>query len=217
MTVTGIESDMESVSLIFSVNVIDLNGILNVEFERSFFDSIYNETDDLFFILADGDEVISEEIQTTQSRSLSIKVPSGTEDLEIIGSVFNNSKLESVVTAPVVTAPVVTAPVVTAPVVIQENNNECGPGTVLENNICVLDQRCGPGTVLENNICVLDQRCGPGTVIEGGACVIDSTPAKSSSPSISKELIMSVTIAFVIAGIVGIIFALIAKANKNRN
>ena len=227
MTVTGIESDMESVSLIFSVNVIDLNGILNVEFERSFFDSIYNETDDLFFILADGDEVISEEIQTTQSRSLSIKVPSGTEDLEIIGSVFNNSKLESVVTAPVVTAPVVTAPVVTAPVVtapvvtapvvIHENNNECGPGTVLENNICVLDQRCGPGTVLENNICVLDQRCGPGTVIEGGACVIDSTPAKSSSPSISKELIMSVTIAFVIAGIVGIIFALIAKANKNRN
>ena len=118
MTVTGIESDMESVSLIFSVNVIDLNGILNVEFERSFFDSIYDESDDLFFILADGDEAISEEIQTnSQSRSLTIKVPSGTEDLEIIGSVFNNSKLESVVTAPVVTAPVVTAPVVTAPVV----------------------------------------------------------------------------------------------------
>ena len=226
MTVTGIESDMESISLIFSVNVIDLNGILNVEFERSFFDSIYDESDDLFFILADGDEAISEEIQTnSQSRSLTIKVPSGTEDLEIIGSVFNNSKLESVVTAPVVTAPVVTAPVVTAPVVTapvvtapvvtapvvtapvvtapvvtDENNNECGPGTVLENNICVLDQRCGPGTVLE-----------------GDACVIDSTPVKSSSPSISKELIMSVTIAFVIAGIVGIIFALIAKANKNKN
>ena len=84
--------------------------------------------------------------------------------------------------------------------VTDENNNECGPGTVLENNICVLDQRCGPGTVLE-----------------GDACVIDSTPVKSSSPSISKELIMSVTIAFVIAGIVGIIFALIAKANKNKN
>ena len=194
MTVTGIESDMESVSLIFSVNVIDLNGILNVEFERSFFDSIYDESDDLFFILADGDEAISEEIQTnSQSRSLTIKVPSGTEDLEIIGSVFNNSKLESVVTAPVVTAPVVTAPVVT-----DENNNECGPGTVLENNICVLDQRCGPGTVLEDD-----------------ACVLDSTTPKSSSNS--KELIMSVTIAFVIAGVIGIIFALIAKANKNRN
>ena len=57
-----------------------------LEFERSFFDSIYDESDDLFFILADGDEAISEEIQTnSQSRSLTIKVPSGTEDLEIIG------------------------------------------------------------------------------------------------------------------------------------
>ena len=36
MTVTGIESDVEYVSLIFSVDVTDLNGILNIEFERSF-------------------------------------------------------------------------------------------------------------------------------------------------------------------------------------
>ena len=48
MTVTGIESDVESGSLIFSVDVTDINGILNVEFERSFFDSIYDNTDDLF-------------------------------------------------------------------------------------------------------------------------------------------------------------------------
>ncbi|MDC0927717.1 hypothetical protein OAQ30_01660 [Nitrosopumilus sp.] len=200
MTVTGIESDVEYVSLIFSVDVTDLNGILNIEFERSFFDSIYDGTDDLFFILADGDEAISEEIQTnSQSRSLTIKVPSGTEDLEIIGSIFNNSKLESVVTAPVVTAPVVTAPVVTAPVVTTEYDNQCGPGTILEDNACILDQRCGPGTILEDN-----------------ACVLDSSPVKSSSSN-SKELIMSITIAFVIAGIVGIIFALISKANRNKN
>ena len=96
MTVTGVESDTESMSLIFSVDVTDSTGILNVELERSFFDSIYDDTDDLFFILADGDEAISEEIQTTlQSRSLTIKVPSGTEDLEIIGSAFNNSKLKN--------------------------------------------------------------------------------------------------------------------------
>ena len=209
MTVTGIESDIESFSLIFSVDVTDLNGILDVEFERSFFDSIYDDTDDLFFILADGDEAISEEIQTnSQSRSLTIKVPSGTEDLEIIGSVFDISKSEiivpvvtaPVVTAPVVTAPVVTAPVVTASVISNPSNNECGPGTVLENNVCVLDERCGPGTVLENNVCVLD-----------------SVPVKSSSSSNSKELIMGVTVAFVIAGVIGIIFALISKANRNKH
>ena len=214
MSVTGIESDVESASLIFSVDVTDLNGILNIEFERSFFDSIYDGTDDLFFILADGDEAISEEIQnTSESRSLSIKVPSGTEDLEIIGSVFNNSEFEPVVTEPVVTEPVVTEPVVTEPVVTEPVVTEpvvTEPVVTDEN-----DNECGPGTVLENNICVLDQRCGPGTVLEDDACVLDSTTPKSSSNS--KELIMSVTIAFVIAGVIGIIFALIAKANKNRN
>jgi len=196
MTVTGIESDTESASLIFSVDVTDSTGILNVELERSFFDSIYDDTDDLFFILADGDEAISEEIQSTsQSRSLIITVPSGTEDLEIIGSVFNNSVEE-----PIVEEPIVEEPIVEEPIVENISNNECGPGTVLENDVCVLDERCGPGTVLENDVCVLD-----------------SVPITSSSSSNSKELIMSVTIAFVIAGIIGIILALISRANRNKN
>ena len=186
MTVTGIESDTESASLIFSVDVTDSTGILNVELERSFFDSIYDDTDDLFFILADGDEAISEEIQSTsQSRSLIITVPSGTEDLEIIGSVFNNSVEE---------------PIVEEPIVENIPNNECGPGTILEDDICILDQRCGPGTILED-----------------GACVLDSAPVTSSSSGNSKELIMSITVAFVIAGIIGIILALISRANRNKN
>jgi hypothetical protein len=186
MTVTGIESDTESMSLIFSVDVTDSTGILNVELERLFFDSIYDDIDDLFFILADGDEAISEEIQTTsQSRSLTIKVPSGTEDLEIIGSAFNNSVEE---------------PIVEEPIVENISNNECGPGTILEDDICILDQRCGPGTILED-----------------GACVLDSTPVTSSSSGNSKELIMSITVAFVIAGIIGIILALISRANRNKN
>ena len=179
MTVTGIESDTESASLIFSVDVTDSTGILNVELERSFFDSIYDDTDDLFFILADGDEAISEEIQSTsQSRSLIITVPFGTEDLEIIGSVFNNSVEE-----PIVEEPIVEEPIVEEPIVENISNNECGPGTVLENDVCVLD----------------------------------SVPITSSSSSNSKELIMSVTIAFVIAGIIGIILALISRANRNKN
>ncbi len=110
MSITGIESDTESMSLIFSVDVTDLTGILDVTFDRTFFDSIYDGTDDLFFILADGDEAISEETETTsQSRTLSIKIPSGTEELEIIGSVFENSQvLEPVlVEEPIVEEPIV--------------------------------------------------------------------------------------------------------------
>ena len=188
MTVTGIESDTESMSLIFSVDVTDSTGTLNVELERSFFDSIYDDIDDLFFILADGDEAISEEIQTTlQSRSLTIKVPSGTEDLEIIGSAFNNSVEE---------------PIVEEPIVENIPNNECGPGTILENNICVLDNRCGPGTILEDGACVLDSV---------------STYSTSQSPGMTKELIIGTTSAFVIAGIIGIILALISRANRNKN
>ena len=194
-------------SLIFYVTVSDSNGKLNVTFEREFFDSTYDGEDDLFFVLADGDETISQEIETTsQSRSLTIDVPSGTEELEIIGSVFGISKeLPSVTETPVTETPVTETPVTETPVTetpVTETplTNECGPGTVLENDVCVLDQRCGPGTVLENDVCVIDQ-----------------TPVTPSSSGNSKELIMGVTVAFVIAGVIGIIFALISKANRNKH
>ena len=219
LNVYEIESDTDSMSLIFYVNVDDSSGKLNVKFEREFFDSIYDGEDDIFFVLTDGDETISKEIETTsQSRSLTIDVPSGTEELEIIGSTFNNNEFELVVETPIVETPIVETPIVETPIVetpivetpivetpivetpIVENSNQCGPGTVLENNICILDKRCGPGTVLENQICILD-----------------STPTKSSSIGNTKELIMSVTVAFVIAGIIGIVFALISKANRNKN
>jgi hypothetical protein len=186
MNIVGIESDTESMSLILSVDVTDLNGKLDVVLDRSFFDSVYDDVDDLFFILADGDEVISKEIQTTsQSRTLSITVPYGTEELEIIGSVFGSSVEE---------------------IIVEE---------IIVND--VPDNECGPGTILENNICVLDQRCGPGTILEGNACVLDSTLVKPSTPGHTKELIMSVTTALGIAGVIGIILAIIARANKNKN
>ena len=186
VNVIGIESDTESMSLIFSVDVTDLNGKLDVTLDRSFFDSVYDDTDYDFFILADGDESVFEETETkNQSRTLSITVPSGTEELEIIGSVFNSSVEE---------------------VIVEE---------VIVND--VPDNECGPGTILEDNICILDQRCGPGTVLEGDACVLDSSHVESSPKGNFRELIMSVTITLGIAGIIGIILALIARANRNKN
>ena len=193
MTISKIESDIESMSLIFSVIVTDSTGKLNVQFDRIFFDSIYNGVDDSFFVLSDGDETLSRETKTnSQSRTLSIDVPSGTEELEVIGSIFDSSK-------------VIETPVIETPVIETLPANQCGPGTVLEGDACVLDQRCGPGTVLEGDVCILD------------STTPSSTTPSSTSPSsgISKELITSFTVAFVIAGIIGIILALISKANKN--
>ena len=196
MNIVGIESDTESMSLILSVDVTDLNGKLDVVLDRSFFDSVYDDVDDLFFILADGDEVISEEIQTTsQSRTLSITVPYGTEELEIIGSVFSSSVEEIIVEE-----------IIVEEIIVEE---------IIVND--VPDNECGPGTILENNICVLDQRCGPGTILEDNACVLDSTLVKPSTPGHTKELIMSVTTALGIAGVIGIILAIIARINKNKN
>ena len=197
LTVYEIESDNDSMSLIFYVDVNNSSGKLDVTFDRNFFDSIYDGVDDKFFILSDGDETIFRETQTTfESRTLSIDVPLGTEELEIIGSEFGFSK-------------VVETPVVETPVVETTPTNECGPGTVLENNVCVLDQRCGPGTVLENNVCVLDSS-------ESSSSESDST-TNSIPPSSNKEIITSFAIAFGIAGVVGIILALIAKGHKKKD
>ncbi len=214
LTVYEIESDTDSMSLIFYVDVDDSTGKLNVTFDRNFFDSIYDDVDDHFFILSDGDETIFREIETTsQSRTLSIDVSLGTEELEIIGSEFGFSKEISipvvetpVVQTPVVETPVVETPVVETPVVETIPSNECGPGTILENNVCVLDQRCGPGTILENNVCVLDS-----------STTTVSTSTSTTSTSSNKEMIISFSLAFGIAGAVGIILALIAKAHKKKN
>ena len=207
LTVYEIESDTDSMSLIFYVDVFELTGKLDVTFDRVFFDSIYDGVDDSFFILSDGDETIFKETQTTsESRTLTIDVPSGTEELEIIGSVFNSFNVieTPVVETPVVETPVVETPVVETPVVEtptqSSDSNQCGPGTVLEGDSCVLDQRCGPGTVLEGDSCVLN----PNSI----------SPTKSLGTS--KELIISFTGALAIAGTVGIIFALISKANRNK-
>ena len=91
LTVSNVETDLDFISLILTVNVTDSPGILEITFDRNFFDSTYQGSDDAFIILADGDEPNFAEIETnSQSRTLSIQLPSGTEDVEIIGSVFGS-------------------------------------------------------------------------------------------------------------------------------
>ena len=116
LTVYEIESDTDSMSLIFYVDVNASTGKLDVTFDRNFFDSIYDGVDDQFFILSDGDETIFREIQTTfESRTLSIDVSLGTEELEIIGSEFGFSKI---IETPVIETPVIETPVIETPVIL---------------------------------------------------------------------------------------------------
>jgi len=212
ITVSGFEADLESISLILTVDVTDSTGMLDITFDRSFFDSIYEGLDDEFFVLADGDFTNFDETETTtQSRTLSIELPAGTAEVEIIGSVFGNLTAETEETTMEETMEEETMEEET----MEEETMEEPAETVDETP----KTECGPGTVLQNGVCVLDERCGPGTVLKDGECVVESIPKPSeiSVKGMGKELIIGIVAALGVAGIIGIILGVISKASKNKN
>jgi len=242
MTVSGVEADLDFVSLIFTVDVTDSLGTLDITFDRSFYDSIYQGEDEEFIVISDGglEPNFTETETTPQSRTLSIELPSGTEELEIIGSSFDNFISEPTTPEPVVETPepvvetpepVVETPepvVETPEPVVETPKTQCGPGTILKDGECVLDStpepvvetpktQCGPGTILKDGVCTLDERCGPGTILKDGECVLDSTPkpTETSVKGMGKEMVMGVIIAFVAAGIVAVVFGIMSKASKS--
>ena len=239
LTVSDIEADLDFISLILTVDVTDSLGILEITFDRNFFDSIYEGSDDEFIILADGDEPNFTEIETnSQSRTLNIELPSGTEDVEIIGSIFGSSVEEKPEPVEEKPEPVEEKPepveekpepVEEKPEPVEEKPEpvEEKPEPVEEKPEPVEEKpktECGPGTILEDGFCVLDERCGPGTILEDGVCVLDSSSSYSSPSSndtslkgLGKEFLIGIVAAFVIAGTIGIIIALMSKAGKRKN
>lgn len=186
--ILGVVPDLDFISLIFEVNVTGSPGILEITLDRDFFDSIYQGADDLFIVLADGDEPNFEEIVTTYKiRILSIEVPSGTEEIEIIGTVFGEPEPVNAIPAPEPEPEPAPAP---------QPKTQCGPGTVLKDGVCVLDEKCGPGTILQDGVCVVLPSASAGKV------------------SISKDLIVGAGTALVIAFILIIIFAAISRVSR---
>jgi len=216
MTVSGVEADLDFISLILTVDVSDSTGTLDITFDRSFFDSIYKGADDDFIILADGDEPNFTETSTPQSRTLNIELPSGTEEVEIIGSVFGTSIPEPVDETP--------EPVDETPEPVDETPEPVDetPEPVDETPEPVDETpktQCGPGTILKNGACVLDERCGPGTVLKNGECVLESIPKSSeiSIKGIGKEMITGVVAALAVAGVIAIILGIMSKASKSKD
>ena len=197
LTVTSVEPDSGFGSLLFAVDVTDPAATLNLVLERSFLDSTFEGSDDPFIIINQfGEDLIFTETTTSQSRTLNIELPLGTVEVDVIGTSFNN---------PVEEPPVEETPVEEPPV--EETPVDDTPKT-----------QCGPGTILKDGACVLDERCGPGTILKDGACVIDSTTqTSSSSQGMGKESIIGFVAAFLIAGIVAVILGIIARASKSSN
>ena len=84
-TVTEMEIDMDSTSLVIEVDTID-DGSITVTLPRDVIDATINGEDDDLFVIVDGEEVDFEESKTSTDRTLTIAFPAGAEEIEIIGS-----------------------------------------------------------------------------------------------------------------------------------
>jgi len=93
--VNGIEIDSNDVVIVLDVNVIEDSGSITITFEREFFDSLYYDNDDEFVIIADGDNVYYNEINTSsESRTIQFK-NSDIEAVEIFGTQFMGNDILS--------------------------------------------------------------------------------------------------------------------------
>jgi len=86
---------------------------------------------------------------------------------------------------------------------MEEETSKCGPGTILKDGACVLDERCGPGTHFEDGVCVLDEKA-------------PETEGVGLGGSNTSQLIIPIIIGFGIAFIVMIILWLIGRAGRSR-
>ncbi len=192
--VLSVQSDLEFISLLFQVKVTGSPGILEITLDRNFLDATFEGVDDEFFMITDGfDEPTFEEVETTSElRTLRIELASGTEELEIFGTAFGEpeSAPEEVPEEP--------ETVVEEPEEVTEPKTQCGPGTVLKNGACVLEDKCGPGTVLQDGVCVL------------------TASSSITSPLTSRDFIVGGGAALVIALILIIIFAAIGRASRGK-
>jgi len=218
MTVSAVEADLDFISLILTVDVTESPGTLDITFDRTLFDSTFEGLDDDFIILADGDEPVFSETQTNSvSRTLSIELPAGTEEIEIIGSSFNtpSDTTDDSATADKAAADKAAADKAAADKAAADKAAADKAAAVTTTTAT----QCGPGTILKDGACVLDERCGPGTIFKDGTCVLDSTPqpTTTSVKGLGKDLMMGLIAAIAIAGVVGIILGIMAKASKSND
>ncbi|QLH09257.1 hypothetical protein [Candidatus Nitrosotenuis sp. DW1] len=234
LDVTGIDTDTESSTVTVFVTTSDISSTLKITLDRIFFDSRTAGEDDDFLVLTDGFEATFEESKDDASRTLTIDVPEGTNSVDIIALGSASFGLEPVSAPPEEVTPE-EVPEETVPEEVPEEMT-CGPGTVLDKGVCVLEQAepeeetvtppevpeemtCGPGTVLKDGTCVLDETCGPGTILSDGVCILDQSqvPRQSGSQGMGFDLIMPIAAAFVIAFVIMIILWSIGKAGRSKN
>ncbi len=207
VTVSSIVADSDFVSLNFNVLVPEVPGTLQVTVERAFFDSrdLSTNTDIPFIVTIDGETGTFTEVTSAENRILDITLPAGSTLVEIIGSQFGLVTIET----PMTEAPIAMEDTELPPIVME--STELPPIEMMQKPVTM----CGDGTILKDNVCTLSEMCGEGTTLVDGQCVADPTVATEAPvKGLGIQLITSLIIGFVIAGIVGVVLAVISKASK---
>jgi hypothetical protein len=230
VTVNSVSSDLDFVSLLVSVDVTESDAVLEITLDRSFFDSVSDNGDEPFMVLVDGDDLAFTQISTSDvSRTLSIGLPTGTEEIEIFGTIFAKPVPELFEEVEVIEEPEVTMDETEQVTDVQDSEIEIVEESIEETSTLSTEEntqeiiktpsvQCGPGTLLIDGECVLDERCGPGTMMVDGICeVVESQEAETVRPGMGKEFVTGIIAAFVLAGIVGIILGIIAKGSRKKN
>ena len=84
-SVNSFTSDTNTTSLIVDITTSE-DGSLKAVIPRNIIDSTYEEQDDIFYILIDGEEVKFTETVTEDYRTLTIPITKGSRQIEIIGT-----------------------------------------------------------------------------------------------------------------------------------
>ena len=153
-------ADLDFISLIFETEVTGSEGNVSITLQRDFFDAKIGYSDDDFFILSDGDEIEFEETKDDTSRTLSFSLSSGTEEIEIIGTILaNNSFLieqeqQAENSAAQAQADAEAAAQADAEAAAQAQA-DADAKNAEEEKLEKLMNSCGDGTVFENGECVL--------------------------------------------------------------
>jgi len=246
LAVDDLSADTSTATISIVVTTEATDGILQITFDRDFFDSKTGNADDEFLVLLDGgQDVAPVEEKTDTSRTLTITVPSGTNSVDIVSLGTTNfgsgtpAPTETPAETPAETPTETPAeePATPAP------TTQCGEGTVYDeqSNSCVVvtpapstpEPSEVPAPVAEP---VLDQaptqQCGEGTVLKDGQCVLDETCGAgtilkdgqcvvdntTSTPSGSgTQFVVALVGGFIVAFVIMIILWAIGKAGRSKN
>ncbi len=85
--ISDIKVDEDFTSIVLTVDTNTEDGELTITLPRELIDSKFDNADDDFIVLVNGDDLGYDEINTDErARTLTIPVPHGTEEIEIIGT-----------------------------------------------------------------------------------------------------------------------------------